>query len=150
MKVVKRIVFACKHGTCRSPMAAAIFAGMHLNVPVVIEARGILVLLPEPLNQKAEAVMASHNLQLEDYRSKQLTQEDLTEDTLVFVMESQEKEEVMKQFDFPYVHVLTEYVGDELEIMDPFGGSLHAYGLCFETLSKSLQKLADKLNELYA
>ena len=28
------------------------------------------------------------------------------------------------------VHVLTELVGDELEILDPYGGSLQSYGLC--------------------
>ena len=44
-------------------------------------------------------------------------------------------------------HVLTEYVGDELEILDPYGGALPAYGLCYETLRKSIKKLVKKLNE---
>ena len=46
------------------------------------------------------------------------------------------------------VHVLTELVGDELEIMDPYGGTLQAYGICYETLSKSVKKLAVMLNNL--
>ncbi|MCR5665679.1 MAG: phosphotyrosine protein phosphatase [Eubacterium sp.] len=149
MKVVKRIIFVCQSGTCRAPMAAAIFSKMKLAVPVEIMARGLVVLLPEPLNQKAEAVMISNDIQVEDYQSQQLTQEDLVEDTLVFTMQAEEKQQIMENFDFPFVHVLTEYVGDELEIMDPYGGSLQSYGLCFETLTKSLQKLADKLNDLY-
>ena len=45
------------------------------------------------------------------------------------------------------VQVLTSYVGDELEIMDPYGGALPAYGLCYETLRKSIKKLVKKLNE---
>ena len=45
------------------------------------------------------------------------------------------------------VQVLTDYVGDELEIMDPYGGTLQAYGLCYETLRKSIKKLVKKLNE---
>ncbi len=44
------------------------------------------------------------------------------------------------------VHVLTELVGDELEIMDPYGGTLQSYGICYETLSKSVRKLAAMLN----
>ena len=44
------------------------------------------------------------------------------------------------------VQVLTEYVGDELEILDPYGGALPAYGLCYETLRKSIKKLVKKLN----
>ena len=45
------------------------------------------------------------------------------------------------------VSVLTKYVGDELEILDPYGGALPAYGLCYETLRKSIKKLVNLLNE---
>ena len=45
------------------------------------------------------------------------------------------------------VQVLTRYVGDELEIINPYGGLLAAYGLCYETLNKSIKKLVDKFNE---
>jgi protein-tyrosine phosphatase len=38
-------------------------------------------------------------------------------------------------------------VGDELEIIDPYGGELPAYGLCYETLRKSIKKLVRMLNE---
>ena len=45
-----------------------------------------------------------------------------------------------------YYHVLTDYVGDELEILDPYGGSLQSYGLCYETLRKTIKKLVKILN----
>ena len=45
------------------------------------------------------------------------------------------------------VYVLTELVGDELEILDPYGGSLQSYGLCYETMRKSIIKLVKLLNE---
>ena len=45
------------------------------------------------------------------------------------------------------VHVLTELVGDELEILDPYGGNLQSYGLCYETMRKTIQKLVNLLNE---
>ena len=44
---------------------AAILQREHLNFPVEILARGIVVLFPEPLNQKAEAVMISNGITLE-------------------------------------------------------------------------------------
>ncbi len=44
------------------------------------------------------------------------------------------------------IQVLTKYVGDELEILDPYGGALPAYGLCYETLRKSIKKLVKKFN----
>ena len=43
------------------------------------------------------------------------------------------------------IQVLTKYVGDELEILDPYGGALPAYGLCYETLRKSIKKTCEKI-----
>ena len=40
-----------------------------------------------------------------------------------------------------------ELVGDELEIIDPYGGTLQAYGLCYETMRKTILKLVNLLNE---
>ena len=65
-------------------------------------------------------------------------------------MEDIQKERILEQFEKAVpenVQVLTSYVGDELEIMDPYGGALPAYGLCYETLRKSIKKLVKKLNE---
>jgi protein-tyrosine phosphatase len=46
------------------------------------------------------------------------------------------------------IQVLTDLVGDELEILDPYGGALPSYGLCYETLRKSIKKLVKLLNEV--
>ena len=45
------------------------------------------------------------------------------------------------------VEVLTDLTGDELEILDPYGAELVTYGICYETLSNSIHKLAKILNE---
>ena len=44
------------------------------------------------------------------------------------------------------VFVLSQYVGDELEILDPYGGTLQSYGLCYESLRATLKKLVKLLN----
>ena len=141
MKQYNRILFVAENGTCRAPMAAGILGEYVLKHPVEIGARGMIVLFPEPLNQKAEAVMISNGINLEGYMSAQLTEEDFTEDTLVLVMEKYERANPEN------VYVLTELVGDELEILDPYGGSLQAYGLCYETMRKTIKKLVTLLNE---
>ena len=77
-------------------------------------------------------------------------EEDLTEDALVITMEEIHRERILEQFENAVpenIQVLTKYVGDELEILDPYGGALPAYGLCYETLRKSIKKLVKKLNE---
>ena len=71
-------------------------------------------------------------------------------DALILPMEEVQRERILEQFENAIpenIHVLTSYVGDELEILDPYGGALPAYGLCYETLRKSIKKLVKKLNE---
>lgn len=150
MKEYDRILFVCGSDTCRAPMAAGILAEYNLKRPVEILSRGLVVLFPEPLNQKAEAVMISNGINMEGFMSRQLTEEDLTEDTLVLVMERTQMEKLFEKFENvnpENVHVLTELVGDELEIIDPYGGTLQTYGLCYETLRKSILKLVNLLNK---
>lgn len=150
MKLYNKIVFVAESGTCRAPMAAGILRDIGLKRNIEIVSRGLVVLFPEPLNQKAEAVMISNGLLTEGYMSSPLTAEDFSEDTLVLVMENKQRQKILEVFDGVNpedVKVLTEYVGDELEIIDPYGGSLQLYGLCYETLLSSIKKLANILNE---
>ena len=122
-------------------MAAGIIGDFTLRHPLEILSRGLVVQFQEPMNQKAEAVLISNGINMENYVSQQLTEEDLTEDALVITMEQFENAVPEN------IQVLTKYVGDELEILDPYGGALPAYGLCYETLRKSIKKLVKKLNE---
>lgn len=150
MKAYKRIVFVAGSGTCRAPMAAGILREYTLKNPVEIIVRGLVVLFPEPLNQKAEAVMISNGTNLEGYMSSQICEDDFDDDTLVLTMEAHQRQKVLDKFvtaRADNVQVLTELVGDELEIIDPYGGTLQSYGLCYETLSKSIRKLVKLLNE---
>lgn len=115
--------------------------------PLEIEARGIVVLFPEPLNQKAEAVMISNGIHMENYMSCQLELSDFAENTLILTFDQETREKILAMEGAQNVYVLTEVTGDELEILDPYGGELVTYGLCFETLTKTIKKLANVLNE---
>lgn len=150
MKQYNRILFVAESGTCRAPMAAGILSEYTLKHPLEIECRGLVVLFPEPLNQKAEAVMISNGITMEGFTSTQLSEEDFTEDTLVITMERSQLEKILEKYenvDPGNIFVLTELVGEELEILDPYGGTLQSYGLCYEMLRKTIQKLAALLNE---
>lgn len=145
-----KVIFVCRSGTCRAPMAAALLRECSLKREIEIEARGLVVLFPEPLNQKASAVMISNGINMEGYMSEQLAAEDAEEDTLFVVMGANDIPQVLAiigEDKLPQVQVLTALVGEELEIMDPYGAPLPSYGLCFESLSKTIKKLAAWLNE---
>lgn len=149
MKLYNKIVFVAESGTCRAPMAAGILKDIAPKRKLEVISRGLVVLFSEPLNQKAEAVMISNGLSTEGYMSSQLSAEDLEGEPLVLVMENRQRQKVLEMFpevNPEDVQVLTEFVGDELEIIDPYGGSLQLYGLCYETLLSSIRKLVDILD----
>ena len=149
MKQYSRIMFVTESGTCRAPMAAGILEEYNLKRPVEIATRGLVVLFPEPLNQKAEAVMISNGTNMDGYMSTQLAEEDFTEETLVLTMERAQLEKILEKYDRAdpeNVYVLTEFVGEELEIIDPYGGPLQSYGLCYESLRRTILKLVNLLN----
>lgn len=143
MKRIKRIIFVCESGTCRAPMAAAILAQQPMCGGIEILARGMLVLFPEPLNQKAEAVMINNGLTLENYSAKELEEADIVEGTLILAVTAQLRDQIVEKFRYPHVFVLTDYVGGELEILNPYGQALRSYGVCYEMLVKSVKKLAE-------
>ena len=147
---IKRLVFIARSGSSREPMAVGIFKDCMPNTELEVEARGLVVSFPEPMNQKAEAVLISNGIDMSGFTSKELSEEDITEDTLVLTMERKQRDKVIARFENANeenTFVLTEYVGDELEILNPIGGELTFYGLCYETLRKTIKKLIKKLNE---
>ena len=76
MEEFNRIIFVCESGTARSPMAAGILNEFSLKRSIDVESRGLVVLFPEPMNQKAEAVLISNGVSMMDFMSIQLTEED--------------------------------------------------------------------------
>ena len=121
-----------------------------LKKPVEILARGLVVQFPEPMNQKAEAVLISNGINTEGFTSKQLDIEEVTENTIILTMESSDRDKVLElypEINPEHVYVLSEFVGDELEILDPYGGALQNYGLCYESLRMTIKKLVKILNE---
>ena len=146
MKKIKKIIFVGNDGTCRAPMAAKIMERLLEGRDIEVCARGIVVLVPEPINQKAEAVMISNGISIEGYSSVELKESDIEDGTIIFTMTREQKEKLSEKISYPHVFVLNEYVGDELEVMDPYGGNIKTYGLLFETLTNTVGKLSDILN----
>lgn len=149
MKEYDRLIFVGQTGACREAMAAEILGEFHLNHPMEILARGLVVLFPEPMNQKAETVLISNGITPEGFMSVQLEETDFEEDTLILTMETAQKEKLLGLYEHAIeknIYAINEFVGDELDILDPYGGALAAYGLCYESLRKTIKKLVRILN----
>ncbi len=62
----------------------------------------------------------------------------------MITMEEQGRQKILSEYDNATeenTRLLNELVGDELEVMDPYGGSVQTYGLCYEILKVSIEKL---------
>lgn len=144
----RRILFVSNGDTTRAPMAAELLRNMPLLQEYAIDSRGMIVLFPEPANQKAEAIMKSQQMTLDGHEAKAFTQADLTEDTLVLTMNPNQKWKIVSEYDHvEHVYTLTEFVEDDRTIPSAYGQPLTSYGEVFELLRELIQKLAYKLNK---
>lgn len=148
MKTIEKIIFVEDQGNERAAMAQAIFREEYGGDDIEVEARGLVVLFSQPMNPKAKVLLAGEGLRTENFSSSELKDSDFGETTLVLAMERKHKESIMKKYSNSMnVEVLTDITGDELEIMDPYGGELPLYGLCYQSLKNSIKKLAILLSK---
>lgn len=142
MSGFKKVVFVCTDNTCLSNIAAAVFGNILGDRDIAVASRGLEVLFPEPINQKAVAILKSHGVSLLDNEAKPLESTDLGDDTLVLTMSTMNKIAVLDGYpDARNVYTLAEFVGEPGEVSLPFGGTLADYGRCYEHIDM-LTKLA--------
>lgn len=148
MKKYDRLIFVSNSDTCRGPMAEAILKSKFLLSELEVESRGLVVLFPEPVNQKAEAILASHGLTMKDHTAKMLEREDFDERTLILVMEDALKQRIFQEHEnVQNTWQLSEYIKEETDVTEPVGGSLADYGACYELLDCMISSLVVVLNE---
>ena len=144
----RRILFVSNSDCCRGPMAAEVLRHENLIQEYKIGSRGMVVLFPEPANQKAEAIMRSKQMTLASHEATPLTEEDLDDETLVLTFEEAQKWKIVSDFEnVKNVHTLSEYIDDDRVVESSMGQPLQVYGSNFELLQELVKKLAERLNE---
>lgn len=150
MKRYDRLVFVTTSDTATGPMAEAILQSKYLLEELEITSKGLVVLFPEPINPKAEAVLVSNGLSMKEHMSDPLVREDFDERTLIVTMSENVRQKLIKEFSperEELIHVLNVYVGVNQEVLNPYGGTLADYGQCFMELEALISKLVIQLNE---
>lgn len=144
----RRVLFISNSDNSRGPMAAEILRHEELLQEYRIGSRGMVVLFPEPANQKAEAIMRSQQMTLASHEATQLDEADLDDDTLVLTFEEAQKWKIVADYgNVKHVYTLNEFVDDDRVVESAYGQPLVGYGENFELLKELIHKLAVKLNE---
>ncbi len=146
---IQQIIFVCTGNTCRSPMAESLYISMEFGKDIKASSRGLVVLFPEPLNPKAETVLKTHGLELNNHTAKQLKDNEINETTLVLTMTQNQKTTLLKEYCVNREHCFTlkEFVGETGDVVDPYGGSLMDYEECFSELARLVRKMAYRIEK---
>lgn len=115
---------------------------------LTVKSRGLVVLFPEPYNPKAEAVLVTHNLTIKGRTSKQLAPEDITSHTLILTMTLAQKIKAVHEYGhLEQIYSLNEYIGEEGDVMDPYGEELPAYEECYRELCRLIEKAVVRIKK---
>ena len=144
------ILFVCAGNTCRSCMAEAIFN--HINNIENIKAfsAGVSSVKGSSTSKNSAAVVEFNTgLNIAGRKAVQLTSDMLETSGLILTMTYSIKNYLVGLFPNykNKIYVLTEYVGVNGEISDPYGGDMSVYNDTYKLLKKNLDLLLLKLKE---
>lgn len=129
-------------------MAEALYQSMKDDDRIPAISRGTVVLFPEPVNPKTDMVLANHNLSTDHREAIQLSDKDITKDTLILTMTQKQKQQVTDTYNNAvHVYTLKEFNGEIGDVMDPYGGTLMDYEECYNELSRLTRKTVYRLEE---
>ncbi len=141
-----KIIFVCKENVYLSPMAEWIMKSILMDKSKEICSRGLVVLFPEPRNMKVTDLLMNHSVPCEEQVSKEFDPEEVDDKTLILTMNFTEKVKLVEDYGLgDNVYLLKEFVGEEDDVMDPYGGDEEVYEACYVELKDLLYKVKKKL-----
>lgn len=123
-------------------MAEAIFKNLVKDAEV--SSAGISTITGQKASFNAVAVCKEQGLDLSAHRSTNINDSNIDEMDLVLTA-TQNHSDVLKRL-YPQLNIYTikEYAGDNnLDIADPYGGSLNDYEICFSEIKDALEKICE-------
>lgn len=134
--------------TARAPMAKAILQSKELPWPMEIGSRGLVVLFPQPVNQKVEWQC----LRATGFRPKTTPPHRLPRRTSTTTRascgEDSQREKIREDFpDAPHLQTIAGFLRLAGDIPALYGEPLTEYGKCYEALEFLIEGVLARLKE---
>ena len=127
MKKYNKVIFLGEDNTRLSPITEVLFRQKLKEAEkddLLVCSRGIVVLFPEPVNQKLVRISQAYGLDLSEYHAIELKESDLSASN---------------------IYTLKEFLGSSGDLKLPLGGSVDEYATIVEIISGLLDLLIEKL-----
>ena len=145
----RKILIVGENNLCRSFMAEVILRGL-LNKKNVSEtellSRGLVVLFSEPVSPMAVAVLRHHGYEISEFRSSQLTEEDLESADLALTMTKTQAEQVRTNYEAQIACMsVGTFIDMEEEVPEVTEDTPEAFEKCFRSIESLMEAAADRI-----
>lgn len=141
-----KILFVCTGNTCRSPMAEGVCKKLFPQYEV--SSRGVNVFMPVSISENARLALSEDmGVDLSGHSSKQITEDDVKNADLVLTMTYNHRDFLKENYPqyAGKIYTLMEYThGLDMDISDPYGGSLEIYKSTLKQIYACVRELEEK------
>ena len=143
---MKKILFVCTGNTCRSPMAEGIFNEFAHQKGIDAKALSAGIFVTErTVSKNAVKVMAELGIDISVHIPTRIDDCLINESDLILTMtENHRKHLVSNGALAEKVFTLAQYVGENCEISDPYGGDEEVYRKTCNEIRSLIEKYEDK------
>lgn len=144
-----KIIIVGENNLCRSFMAEVILRGLIKKrgiSDIEVISRGLVVLFSEPVSPMAVSLLNRHGYEIAEFRSSQLTEEDLESSDLALTMTEAQAEQVRTNFQAQTTCMsVGTFIDIEEEVPEVTKDTEEAFEECFQAIETLMEAVADRV-----